>query len=283
MIGSIGQEFVRGVMVRRRQTGSDPFTSLIGLVLSKRRKYGGYIVHLGVAVMFIGFGGKAYDRMVDRTIEKPAITDTAVSFGPNGTAANLPPNTRSAFAFGDYTFLYERLIHTSDDHKDAVTAQVSIWHDGENIGVVYPAKWDYHKGEEATTEVAIRVRLNEDVYVVLTGYDLESQLANFRVFINPLISWVWIGFLLLALGTLICLIPQSVVDRVRPWRAQVTARARRRRRHPGRADRRAARRAREPGARAGRRARQGRRRAWATTARAGPRRTAPTTRPPRRR
>jgi len=212
--GSIAQEYVRGMLVRRRQTGSDPFTSMVGLVLSKRRKYGGYIVHLGVAIMFVGFAGKAYDRMVDRTIEAPAITDKSIAFDADGTVAALPPASKSSFAFGSYVFLYERLISTSDDHKDAVTAQVSIWKGSENIGVVYPAKWDYHRGEEATTEVAIRVRASEDVYVVLTGYDLDSQLANFRVFINPLIAWVWIGFLIMALGTLVCLIPQSVVDRV---------------------------------------------------------------------
>ena len=68
-----------------------------------------------------------------------------------------------------------------------------------------------------TTEVAIRVRATEDVYVVLTGYDLESQLANFRVYINPLILWVWIGFSILAFGTLVCLIPQGVVDRLQ-WK-----------------------------------------------------------------
>ena len=214
VFGSISQEFIRGMLVRRRQTGSDPFTSMVGLVLSKRRKYGGYIVHLGVAIMFVGFAGKAYDRMVDRTIETPAIMDKTVGFDADGTVAELPPNSKSGFAFGSYVFLYERLISTSDDHKDAVTAQVSIWKDGENIGVVYPAKWDYHRGEEATTEVAIRVRASEDVYVVLTGYDLDSQLANFRVFINPLIAWVWIGFLIMALGTLVCLIPQSLVDRI---------------------------------------------------------------------
>ena len=56
---SILQEFYRGLVVRRRQTGSDPVTSLFGLILSKRRKYGGYIIHLGVAMMFFGFGGKA--------------------------------------------------------------------------------------------------------------------------------------------------------------------------------------------------------------------------------
>ena len=54
----------------------------------------------------------------------------------------------------------------------------------------------------------------QDVYVVLTGYDVESGLANLRVYINPLILWVWIGFLILAFGTLVCLIPQSVVDRL---------------------------------------------------------------------
>jgi cytochrome c-type biogenesis protein CcmF len=195
VIGSIGQEFVRGAAVRRKQTGSDPMTSLIGLVLAKRRKYGGYIVHLGVAVMFIGFAGKAYERMVDRTIEKPGL----------GQA--------SSFKVGDYTFVYDDLIHTSDDNRDAVTASVSIYLGDEKIQTVYPAKWDYHKGDgQQTTEVSIKVRWNEDVYVILTGYDLESKLANFRVYINPLILWVWVGFLLLGLGTLVCLIPQRLAD-----------------------------------------------------------------------
>ena len=106
VVGSIVQEFVRGMRGAPQQTGSDPLTSLIGLVLSKRRKYGGYIVHLGVAVMFFGFAGKAYDRMVDRTIEKPAITDTRDRHGR--PAASRSRRQTSAFAFGDYTFLYEQ-------------------------------------------------------------------------------------------------------------------------------------------------------------------------------
>jgi cytochrome c-type biogenesis protein CcmF len=222
--GSIAQEYWRGIGVRRRQTGGDALTSLLGLVLSKRRKYGGYIIHLGVAVMFFGFAGKAYERMIDRTIEKPAAMITA--------------KDKAKFTFGEYEFVYENLIHTSDDHKDAVTAQVAIYHHGNLINTVYPAKWDYHKGEEqATTEVAITVRggvfqqlpnewpatLNtrvmsemygEDVYVVLTGYDLDSGLANLRIYLNPSILWVWVGFLILAFGTLVCLIPQGVVDRL---------------------------------------------------------------------
>ncbi|HWO18629.1 MAG TPA: cytochrome c-type biogenesis CcmF C-terminal domain-containing protein [Kofleriaceae bacterium] len=228
VLGSILQEIYRGTVVRRRQTGSDPVTSLLGLILSKRRKYGGYIVHLGVATMFIGFGGKAYDRMEDRTIEKPAIADALDKSRPlaereawsktylasDMTMRALPQKTRSAFTFAGYTFLFEDLSDTSDDLKTAVTAQISIWNDGEHVGTVYPAKWTYRKGSEATTEVAIKVRAHEDVYVVLTGYDLETKLGNFRVFVNPLISWVWLGTLILAFGTLICLIPQGLIDRL---------------------------------------------------------------------
>ncbi|HEY5949520.1 MAG TPA: cytochrome c-type biogenesis CcmF C-terminal domain-containing protein, partial [Kofleriaceae bacterium] len=227
VFGSILQELYRGAAVRRRQTGSDPFTSLLGLVLSKRRKYGGYVVHLGVAVMFVGFAGKAYDRMDDRTLAKPAI---AVGLDKNRPAAereqwaqqhlaqdmtmrDLVPDPQSSFTFAGYVFQYENLTETTDDLKTAVTAQVSIWMGDERIGTVYPAKWDYHKEEgQMTTEVAIKVRVAEDVYMVLTGFDLESKQANFRVYINPLILWVWVGFLILAFGTLVCLIPQRVVD-----------------------------------------------------------------------
>ncbi|MBA2538750.1 MAG: heme lyase CcmF/NrfE family subunit, partial [Deltaproteobacteria bacterium] len=238
---SIMQEFVRGISVRRKQSGSDPLTAFFGLIAAKHRKYGGYIVHLGVVIMFVGFGGKAYDRQIDKTIDRPAIdigladnktdaeraawalryldlsNDTVAilrcSFPTavpkdmtdavdcaqvpritKASAKGLCPDTGctmralpdmapcrsnddverkkcSAFEFGDYTFLYERIMHSSDEHKSSVSAQVSIWHHAkDNLGAVYPAKWDFRKGSEATTEVAIRVRPSEDVYVVLTGY-----------------------------------------------------------------------------------------------------------------
>ena len=207
MFASIAQEFIRGVIVRRKQTGSDPVTSLIGLVFMKRRKYGGYVIHLGVAMMFVGFAGKAYDRMIDRTLDKPAIADGRASHeadkwfaqnvSPDGSMSQIPKDTRSAFPFDGYVFLYENLIHTSDDHKDAVTAQVSrSGRTARGSASSIRRSGDYHKAEaQQTTEVAITVRFTEDVYIVLTGYDMESQQANFRVYINPMISWVWISFL----------------------------------------------------------------------------------------
>jgi len=223
-VGSIGQEFWRGASVRRKQTGSDPMTSLIGLVLAKRRKYGGYIVHLGVAVMFFGFAGKAYEHMIDRTVDKPGMFNAANGTGESSFKFTIPRGQADGTLYQDpvfvgpfttsrYTFTYENLFHTSDDHKDAVTAQVGIYDNGKRVGTVYPAKWDYHKSDEQmTTEVAIQVRVAEDVYLVLTGFDLDSKQANFRVYVNPLILWVWVGFLILIFGTLVCLIPERAVN-----------------------------------------------------------------------
>jgi cytochrome c-type biogenesis protein CcmF len=211
VFASIGQEFWRGVAVRRRQTGSDPITSLVGLVLSKRRKYGGYVIHLGVAVLFLGFVGKAWDTQTDITIPQPAAQ----------LAKAKQPDTKAWFTVHGYRFLYENLVINSSDNKTEITAKVSMWSGEDKIADLEPAQWKFHKGEgQQTTEVAIHSRLDEDIYVVLTGWgDTEGnndKQANFRVYINPLINWVWLGFVIFAFGTFICLIPQSLVERVSP-------------------------------------------------------------------
>ena len=223
---SIAQEFVRGTMARRRQSGSDPFTSLVGLVLSKRRKYGGYIVHLGIALLIFGFVGKTWDTMDDRTVRTPASMLKAKAGDLN----------EAVFVVGNYTFVYEGLSQESDDAKLATTAHVSLY-DGarmvaaaraylglgnedsriaglDKLELLHPARWQFRKGKmsEPTSEVAIHERISEDVYITLTGYDPDSQTANFRVYINRLVNWVWIGFIVLSLGTFICLIPQRLVD-----------------------------------------------------------------------
>ena len=141
--------------------------------------------------MFIGFAGKAYDRMIDRTIEKPASRHAT-----RRARRRAAVSSKSAFAFGDYTFLYENLIHTVDDHKDAVTAQVGIW---TTARTSRPSTRRSGTTTRATADddarSRSRVRASEDVYLVLTGYDLDSQRRTSASIINPLICWVWIGFL----------------------------------------------------------------------------------------
>jgi cytochrome c-type biogenesis protein CcmH/NrfF len=90
-----------------------------------------------------------------------------------------------------------------------ITGQVSLSEDGKPLGDMAPAKWFFNKHEqEPTTEVAIRRAAGEDFYIVLAGYDVQSQTATYAVTINPLVDWIWFGFAVLALGTGIALLPE---------------------------------------------------------------------------
>jgi cytochrome c-type biogenesis protein CcmF len=199
-IASVVQEYVVGTRVRCKQTGSSPLTAFIGLTVAKRRKYGGYIVHLGIALMFIGFAGKSLEAMEDFTVSKVGET----------------------FKMRGYTFRYDDLIITDDDHKKAVTAPVTLFWGAEELDKLRPARWQYQKQpDQPTTEVDMHHHLEEDVYIILTGFDPDTKVANFRVYINPLINWVWIGFVFLALGCAVCLVSPHITDRAAPAAAAV--------------------------------------------------------------
>ena len=76
---------------------------------------------------------------------------------------------------------------------------------------MYPAKWFFRKHEEEpTTEVAIRRTFAEDLYLVMPAFELQDQSASMEIVVNPLVNWVWVGFGILALGTGIALLPDTV-------------------------------------------------------------------------
>jgi cytochrome c-type biogenesis protein CcmF len=111
--------------------------------------------------------------------------------------------------------VYWDLRQESDDNKHAVTAVIKLYHHNDFLETMFPAKWTFHKKDQTTSEVAIHPRITmEDFYIVLDHYDADSHTAVFVVYINPMIDWVWIGILTLLFGTLICLIPQALVDKV---------------------------------------------------------------------
>ena len=187
VIGTIGQEFVRGAQVRRGATGTDVVTALVGLVMRSRQRYGGYIVHVGIVLMFVGLAGAGY-KLEQQVIMNPG----------------------DEVEIGSFTVRHNRLSETDDGQKQMVTAHLTLFKDGVEIGQLYPARWFFRKHEtEPTTEVAIRRSLSEDVYVTLASYDIGDQSANFQLTVNPLVNWLWFGFTVLALGTGIALLPES--------------------------------------------------------------------------
>ncbi len=112
---------------------------------------------------------------------------------------------------GDYTLHLDAIRVTEDSQKQMVTAHITVKNAaGEVIDKMYPAKWFFwKKKDEPTTEVAIRRTFAEDLYIVMPGFELKEQTASVEVHINPLVNWLWFGFGVLAIGTLIALLPES--------------------------------------------------------------------------
>lgn len=183
------QEFVRGARVRQQYSGSDLVTSAIGLVARNQRRYGGYIVHLGIVVMALGFAGDGF-KQEEQLLLKPG---QSVTVGP-------------------YTVRHDAIAITQDAQKQMVTARMTAFDGETSLGTLAPAKWFYNKRtDEPTTEVAIRRSFGYDLYVVLAGFDAEQQSATFHVVVNPLVNWIWAGFGILALGTLLALLPEKAL------------------------------------------------------------------------
>ncbi|MBI3050319.1 MAG: cytochrome c biogenesis protein CcsA [Acidobacteria bacterium] len=188
VVGTIGQEFWRGARVRQRATGTDVFTALIGLVARNKRRYGGYIVHVGIVLLFLGFAGEGFKRD-EQVLLKPG-QQTQV---------------------GDFVVRLDAVRVTDDGQKQMITGHTTVLRDGQEVGRMYPAKWFFRRHEnEPTTEVAIRRSFAEDIYLVMPAFNLEEQSASMQIVINPLVNWVWVGFGIMAAGTLIALLPETV-------------------------------------------------------------------------
>jgi cytochrome c-type biogenesis protein CcmF len=184
---TIGQEFWRGAKVRQGNTGTDLLTALIGLVARNKRRYGGYIVHVGIVLIFLGFAGDGFQQ--DRQILMHVGDQTTL---------------------GRYTIRHDRFSVEDDGQKQMFTGHLSVFVDGQQVATAYPAKWSFHKHqtEPPTTEVWIRRGLVEDLYIVLGAFDAATQAVTLLIYVNPLVNWIWLGFGIVAFGTGIALLPE---------------------------------------------------------------------------
>src|SRR5262245_51430488 len=121
---------------------------------------------------------------------------------------------------GGYTFRYDDIEITANENRDMFTAKITVTDEKNRVVATgRPARWHYkHGGQETTTEVHIDRNMNQDIYLVLNGFDAQSKQANFTVYLNPLVNFVWMGFGWLALGTALCLLPAFLVEAIRPRR-----------------------------------------------------------------
>jgi cytochrome c-type biogenesis protein CcmF len=193
---TIAQEFYRGIKVARKDGKYGLLDASIRLVLRARRRYGGYLVHLGVVLLFFGWAGNAYD--IERKV-------------------NLRPG--QAVVLGDYVIHHAGLRATEDWQKEMITADIEVMVDaqvdeeknflvqgGPVVATLHPARWWYFQlPDQPTTEVARHMAIGEDVYVSIQTVDMTTGWTQMRLFINPLVNWIWLGTALMLFAGMICI------------------------------------------------------------------------------
>jgi len=192
--GTVVQEFARGARARHRQYGEGYALALGRLLGRNRRRYGGYIVHTGMVVLFIAFAGMAFKTETEATL-RPG--ESAVLKSPYGWT---------------YTFTHLGVSQYDALNRQVTAATLEIARDGKRLGVLTTEKRQHVDGLgrptfQPSTEVGIRSDLREDLYVVLAGLVNGTEQAVFRFTINPLVWWVWYGGMIVALGGLIVMWP----------------------------------------------------------------------------
>ena len=166
--------------------GEGAGTALVNLVSKGRRRYGGYIVHIGVVFMFIGFTGAAYDVEQESALRPGETMD-----------------------IGKHTVRYDQPRMETDPNKRMIFTDMTLLDkSGNEDGQVAPGKFIYRTHPQMpTTEVAIRSRPAEDVYVIMSTVDPSTQRGTFRIIIRPLVAWIWFGGIVLLFGALLGMWP----------------------------------------------------------------------------
>jgi cytochrome c-type biogenesis protein CcmF len=180
--GTIVEEYWRGVRSRMRR-GEGPLLAFWMLIERNQRRYGGYIVHLAVVLMFVGFAGAAFN-----------LEETRL----------LKPGERWEIA--GYTLEYRQVRPVRDPHYAGAVARVAAYDNGNPIGVMTPEKRMYFQQEQPATIPAVVSSAREDLYLILAGLE-PDQSASFKVYINPLVNWIWIGGMIFVFGNSLLLWP----------------------------------------------------------------------------
>ncbi len=187
VMGTIVSEFYKGAGAIRAKTGQNWFSAIVELTHRNTRRYGGYIVHVAIVAMFIGFTGAAFNK--DRAVD--------VQQG-------------ESFEVGRYT-LQVRSVETGENENYRWGhAVIDAFDGGKQVTTLRPERRIYKRREEPASVVAIRRGLREDLYLNFAGMTPEGDKAVIQAYVFPLVGWIWIGFWILLLGTGVCLIPSKV-------------------------------------------------------------------------
>ena len=192
--GTVVQEFYRGVRARRRMHGESVPVAFLRLIERNRRRYGGYIVHVGILIYCAAFAGMAFKLQREVTLKPGESVDIRSPFGHQ------------------YRFTHVGVSQYEQLNRIVSAATVEVMKDGKPAGLLTSEKRQHvdsfkRPTFEPSTEVGIRSDLQEDLYLVFAGSVEGTEEAVYRFNINPLVWWVWFGGFVLVFGGIVTMWP----------------------------------------------------------------------------
>ncbi len=182
---TIALEFYRGSKAIQEKSKTGFIPSMIELTHRNTRRYGGYLVHMGMVLMFIGWSGHPFNQT--------AVGDV---------------NKGDTMQVGAYTLRVANLTEGDTPNYQWETATLEVSKNGQPLGTLEPTRRFYKQQQQATAEIALRTRLNEDLYINYAAHD--GNKATLQAYVFPLVTWIWIGAMVLIGGTLVALVPAKV-------------------------------------------------------------------------
>ncbi len=192
VVTAILSEFLRGANVVRVQTGKNLLLAAGTLMRRNTRRYGGYLVHFGIVVMFIGIAGGAFNQSHEQEM----------TYG-------------DSMQMGPYKLVCQSYTQDSTPNYDTDYALLDVYKNGKKIKQMAPERRFYLASQTSSTVVALHSTALSDLYVIFEGRNPDTDRPIIKVFLNPLISWIWIGVLIVVIGTLFALVPSALAGRRR--------------------------------------------------------------------
>jgi len=182
-------DFWRSVRARSRARGDSLLVSFWRLLTTRRRRYGGYIIHLGVICMALGIIG--------------------IEIFQTETQGTLALNEQ--LTLGRYAMSYDQLdIYDVEDGRNVARAVVGVYKDGQRIDELYPRRDYFYDSQQPMTIPGVRSTYEDDFYILLVDWEeISTQRATFKVYHNPLVKWMWIGSWIFLVGTLVAAWPDK--------------------------------------------------------------------------
>jgi cytochrome c-type biogenesis protein CcmF len=184
VLTAIIAEFLRGAGVISRQTNRNLFAATWLLTRRNTRRYGGYIVHIGVVVVVIGLAGSAFNRSIESEV-----------------------GLHSTMAIGPYTLTCMGFTQDSNQNYNSDYAVLDVNQGGRKVFQMTPERRSYLASGQPQTMVAIHSVPEWDLYVVYEGTNPDTGQPIIKAFLNPLVGWIWFGLVVIVFGTFVALVP----------------------------------------------------------------------------